>query len=152
MTAELDPPRQGRPSFGKLLVAAVYGSAIGMVFAAALWIASGESRWFYAVPICTLIGALVRRERQLLAVFLGAMPIAVLIGMNTLTWHNPTLNTLVFSYGAAILIGLLMALTSLYLSIQRFRAAGFSIAPAVAVIFVAGFVTWVSYAVISTIL
>jgi hypothetical protein len=63
MASQLVPPQLKRPTFREVLLAGVVGAALGAVLGAVLWVATAELHWFYAVPICALIAAWVRRER-----------------------------------------------------------------------------------------
>ena len=60
MSAKLIPPQTEQISVRAELVAAVLGALIGALFGGVMWFATNELEWLYAVPICALIGPVVR--------------------------------------------------------------------------------------------
>jgi hypothetical protein len=59
----LIPPSLPRPTFRQTLLAALYGAVGGGVLGSVVWLATGDVYWFYAIPICAILGAWARRER-----------------------------------------------------------------------------------------
>ena len=56
MNAKLVPTTQPPPSARAKAMAAILGAFAGAIVAVIGWLVTGESRWFYAIPICALIG------------------------------------------------------------------------------------------------
>jgi len=59
----LIPPDLPRPSLRQTLLAALYGAIGGGVLGLALWLATGDLQWFWAVPVLAILGLVVRLER-----------------------------------------------------------------------------------------
>lgn len=63
MNAHLISPQRCRLAVRAVLPAAGQSAVIGAIAGALMFVVTNELHWLYAVPICALIGASVRRDR-----------------------------------------------------------------------------------------
>jgi hypothetical protein len=60
---QLIPPTRKPPSARAVVKAVAFGALAGAAVAVVGWLATADVRWFYAVPLCALVGGWLRVQR-----------------------------------------------------------------------------------------
>jgi hypothetical protein len=61
--AQLIPPTRKPPSVRAVAIAVALGAGAGAAAAIVAWLITADVRWFYAVPVCALIGGWLRLQK-----------------------------------------------------------------------------------------
>ena len=63
MNASLIPPKHPRPPFRQQALFALIGAIAGAIIGSVAWSFAGTPIWFWAVPMCALLGLWASHER-----------------------------------------------------------------------------------------